>query len=199
MGTAPADLAEQFARLAGATYEGWVAWLDQGAATWTPIFEARADNPRLIQVAKDLLRPEEEGARARGRDSMEWREICDNPDLMARVQLLAVFGFYGRYDHQPLAVIQRDSPAAWFINYKARGLQVHHGHGPGQQRTGVMWYRLGFWQNGGGPPSWSIVEVTPEKRGTITRPGRPWAPAPEGLGLDPALCGADGILPQGTR
>jgi hypothetical protein len=134
-------------------------------------------------------RPEEEATRAKDFQTMDWRDICNAPDLMRRIQILAVFGFYGLYDHQPLAVVQRNSPGAWFLNYKARGLQVSHGDGPGQQRTGVLWYRIGFWERELTKPMWSIVEVTPEKRGTVTRPGRPWAPDPEGLGLNPALCG----------
>ena len=189
MGIAPPDLAEQFASLAASTYEGWVAWVDQTASVWTPIYEVRPHNPGLIQVGADMRKPEEEAVRSRGRQTMDWRDVCRDPKLMGRIQLLAVFGFYGLYDHQPLAVVQRNSPGAWFLNYKQRGLQVHHGDGPGQQRTPILWYRIGFWERELTKPMWSIVEVTPEKRGTITRPGRPWDPGPEGLGLDPKLCG----------
>ena len=186
--TAPVDLDKQFESIAATGYTGWVAWVDDGGPEWSPVFESRPHNPKLAQVVGSLVRPEEEAVRKRSNQTMDWKQIYGDPALMAKVQLVAVFAFYGHYTQQPLMVIQRNAPGCWFIQYKKRGLQMPHQGDGGLQRTAVMAYYLGYWESQAKVPHVTMIEATAKGRGTLTTKHPCW-PKPHGLGLNLAMCG----------
>lgn len=187
----PGDLEQQFAAIAATGYVGWVVWVDQGGRFWQPIFESRLPEPRRPQIIREARdRPEERAVRRPDRQTMDWRQIRSRPSLMHSVQLLAVFAFHGIYTHQPLIVIQRNSPGAWFLQYKTRGVQVQAnvatGEETGQQRTGVIAFTTGYWD--AALPFTYLVQATPKGR-TEKFGKHPCWPAPHGFGLNPAMCG----------
>lgn len=185
---APAYLAKQFESIAALGYVGWVAWLDDGGQEWAPIFEAKIHNPKLAQVAGELVKPGEDVVRRRDQITMDWMDIARRPDLMAKIQLVAVFAFHGLWTEQPLMVVQKDSPGAWFLQYKSRGLQIGVNADAGQQRTGISFWRLGYWEKEWEHPHTTLIEQTPDSREILSGLHPCW-PKPHGFGLNPELCG----------
>lgn len=185
---APAYLSKQFESIAALGYVGWVTWLDQGGEQWAPVFESRAHQPKLVQVAAELVTPAEEAVRRPDRVTMDWMDLVRRPGLMQSVQLVAIFGYYGHWTEQPLAVVQRNSPGAWFLQYKGRGITLGVNDGRGQQRTGVAFWRLGYWEKEWAHPHTTLIEQTKDNREILSGLHPCW-PKPHGFALNPELCG----------
>lgn len=136
--------------LSESDYEGWVAWLDgtplvidgepAGYANCLPVFEAVVLDPARLKTIEGVT---ERGARHRGRQTLEWRDLPHE-----RVSFLELYAFRSVYRRQPVVQIQR--PAGHdvrFIQFKKGGVAVSAGMGVGgggQARTGVHSYVVGF-------------------------------------------------------
>ncbi len=172
--------------IAASNYEGWVAY-----ANGSPIFEAVEKNPYLKPLAPGVA----EAIRPRDRTHVEWRDL-PHPQLQA----IELYAFREVYGIQPIMRIDREpgNEELRFIQMKLGALQFGPGIA-GQQRTGVIGYRIGYWN----PVRFEcdLIELTREHRkqmdpaGEFRPEGSPplkthpcWS-RPRGFGLGPHTVG----------
>jgi hypothetical protein len=169
------------ARIRESDFEGWVAHTNTGDV----IYETLLEDPKKIQLRAGVVavvqRPD--------RTTMDWMDLPH--DIVDHIEL------YWRRDiflNQPVVRISRppNETKIRFIQYKMRGLQ--HGAGiVGVQRTGIMWYRLGFWDTVANVTKLVEVGLKGAGDGKITgniqelQAAHPCWPKPLGFGINPVF------------
>ncbi len=201
--------------IAESSYEGWVAWVGgtairnpatMGLVGWencSPIFEAVEHNPGLAQIIGGLR---DRLPMPRTRRSMDWKELPHE-----EVKILQLYAFRQTYgNEQPLLTLVRnvDRDTRW-IQTKSRGLvlpSTHIAKGDaresggvtGQARTGIISWRLGYWDRTIG--QCEMVEYFADGREPqkweFQGKGHPWGgvsnpcwPRPLGFALAPHVLG----------
>ena len=163
----------------GDDYEGWVAWLDEGQ----PIFEA---SPKLVRAAQvstaGLTLAHRE---ADGRTTMDWKHVP--VEKVNRLELYWLRHLYPA-ERQPLVRIDRPrgDEGIRFIQYKGGAVQLGGGI-VGQQRAGVLFYRLGFWDKKANVTK--LIEVSRTGEIQELQGTHPCWPKPLGFGINPVFVG----------
>lgn len=168
-------------------YEGWVVWLfDED----DPIFEAHDEGGRGLFQIRDRTR--RRAHRPESRRVMDWKTLRETVPHH-RIRRLALFFARGRGIEQPRVFIDRlpgDRHAHFrFFQMKSAGVTVSAvGDGMGQERTGIVSYRIGVWDPKAGGAH--MVEVTRTgKEHHQLDGGHPCWPKPFGWGFAPFVLG----------
>lgn len=164
-------------------YQGWVVYVDG-----SPIFEAVPHQPRLLQPARGsiVLPP-----RRPDRNTMEWKNLPHD-----RVHRLELYFARHRLTSQPAIRIDRQpgNPDMRFLQSKLGGVAIGAGAGNsrdrldvGQQRLGVVGYRVGFWNPAAN--ECRLFELTRDTTRDLGSVLHPCWPAPLGFGIAPWVVG----------
>lgn len=170
--------------LSQSSYEGWVAWLEDGS----PVFEQVSWDPslaRLIDGGRSLP------YRGPAPNCLEWKDVPQQK--VSRLELYFFRGepYWSPY-RQPIVLIQRSTPYPFqWIQMKMAGLQVQvGGNGDGQRRTGIQGYKVGYFDPR--RVETHLIEVrSAGRKHHVLRGYHPCAPRPRGWGLAPAVLGLD--------
>ena len=171
------------ARIRESDFEGWVAHTNVGNV----IYEALTDDPRRIQlgagVVATIQRP--------NRTTLDWMDLPH--DIVDHIEL---YWMRAIFKNQPVVRISRPpgETKIRFIQYKMRGLQFS-GIAVSARRTGIMWYRLGFWDSVANVTKLIEVGLKGAGDGKITgniqelQAAHPCWPKPLGFGINPVFVG----------
>lgn len=171
------------ARIRASDFEGWVAHTNTGDV----IYEALEENlvggiPLGAGIKAVVQRPD--------RTSMDWttlpHDIVDHIELYWRRDI---------FENQPVARVSRPpgDTKIRFIQYKMRGLQFNTAKDA--RRTGIMWYRLGFWDTVADVTKLVEVGLKGAGDGHLTgniqelQAAHPCWPKPLGFGINPVFVG----------
>jgi hypothetical protein len=171
------------ARIRASDYEGWVAHTNTGDV----IYESLADDPKRIQLGAGIVAT----VQLPDRTTLDWMDLPH--DIVDHIEL---YWHRDIFRNQPVVRISRppNETKIRFIQYKMRGLQFS-GVSPDARRTGIMWYRLGFWDSVANVTKLVEVGLKGAGDGKITgdiqelQAAHPCWPKPLGFGINPVFVG----------
>lgn len=152
-------------------YIGWVAYVDG-----QPIFEAVRRPVGAYQLAATA--PDAPIHRAEDRRTMQWRDLPHE-----RVERVELYWARGQLS-QPAFRIDRapDCHTMRFLQMKRGGISVPTQAGERPTRHGLVAYVIGYWDPARPLAElWEIGDREVRKLGAVKDP---WAPKPEGFGLN---------------
>jgi len=167
--------------IAESDYEGWVAWVNDD-----PIFEHVEYNPRLLPIMPGSVSLEYRG---KSNNTIAWKDLPHNK--LTRVEL-----YFARekFQNQPVWRADREPGLDMlFIQMKLGSitLSTNKLETRGQQRTGLIGYRIGFWVPGRREcQMWEITRSNIKYMGNVKDP---CAPKPIGFGLNPDIISRIGV------
>jgi len=177
--------------LRASSYEGWVAWLKDGS----PIFEAVPFLPKLKQAIAGGL---EFAYRKESRNTMDWIKVP-----FKQIDRLELYFDRSAGRPQPAIMLAREPNAELrFFQMKmgslvvSAGINVLGNDGNGQMRTGIVGYRIGYYNE-----QLQFSQMWEIRRGVkqikeYPVVGHPCWPRPHGYGLNPVVVGlTDGDVP----
>ncbi len=171
------------ARIRDSDFEGWVAHTNTGDV----IYESLVDDPKRIQLGAGLVattqRPD--------RTTLDWMDLPH--DIIDHIEL---YWHRDIFLNQPVVRISRppNETKIRFIQYKMRGLQFS-GIAVSARRTGILWYRLGFWDTVANVTKLIEVGLKGAGDGKVTgniqelQAAHPCWPKPLGFGINPVFVG----------
>jgi len=171
------------ARIRASDYEGWVAHTN----TDDVIYESLVDDPKKIQLAAGVV----EAVQRSDRTTLDWKDLPH--DIVDHIEL---YWHRDIFRNQPVVRVSRPPGETnlRFIQYKMRGLQFS-GISPDARRTGIVWYRLGFWDTVANVTKLVEVGLKGAGDGKITgniqelQAAHPCWPKPFGFGIAPQFVG----------
>ncbi len=171
------------ARIRTSDFEGWVAHTNTGDV----IYESLVDDPKKIQLAASVV----ETVQRSDRTTMDWMDLPH--DIVDHIEL---YWYREIFKNQPVVRISRPpgETKIRFIQYKMRGLQFS-GVAVEARRTGILWYRLGFWDSVANVTKLVEVGLKGAGNGKVTgniqelQAAHPCWPKPLGFGISPVFVG----------